>query len=214
MLWDQGLSSREGCRQSGRLPIERRPSLCQPHCPSCCVPTLPGTPRPGGAPQAQNTQPKAGAVASAPRPAPAEGRSCSRARPPPVLYSVGLGSRKRERQERVGRWGFSIIHLLIPSLSPINLESALTPTCSLCPHPIHQDCPCYPGSTCRVKNHFPQPVLPWPHLCPHRIHCSGATTAACPFSRLATQQPGEPLRRWVRPQRLSAQNPCFPSLSR
>lgn len=134
--------------------------------------------------------------------------------PPPFLYSVGLGSRKRERQERVGRWGFSIIHLLIPSLSPINLESALTPTCSLCPHPIHQDCPCYPGSTCRVKNHFPQPVLPWPHLCPHRIHCSGATTAACPFSRLATQQPGEPLRRWVRPQRLSAQNPCFPSLSR
>lgn len=103
-LWDQGLSSREGCRQSGRLPIERRPSLCQPHSPSCCVPTLPGTPRPGGAPQAQNTQPAAGAVASAPRPAPAEGRSCSRARPP-FLYSVGSSSRKRKGRERVGGGG-------------------------------------------------------------------------------------------------------------
>lgn len=35
---DQGLSGREGNWQSGRLSEEQGPSLCQSHCPSCCVP--------------------------------------------------------------------------------------------------------------------------------------------------------------------------------
>lgn len=50
--------------------------------------------------------------------------------PPPLPLLCGVELPEAEGARESWGGGFSIIHLLIPSLSPINLESALTPACS------------------------------------------------------------------------------------
>lgn len=127
-------SSREGDWQSGRLPVERGPSLCQPHCPFCCLPTPAWHPTPGGAQKGPGRERSNGSRRCGFSTSASASRGAVLCKGPPLgpfFQAVGMGSRKGGGGEGVcASAEFSVIHLLPHSLSSVNRESALTPAWS------------------------------------------------------------------------------------